>query len=282
MRHIMHERFSYSDSIFLVSGAIQTFYVDNYSDFDIFWEAVRGEFPHKLFKSEKETILHEYLWWISNNSNVIEEFRNSDYSQELFVFYENTLKDFDVRIPSKIIPNFEYIERHGFCENCKSCKKLIAYVDWITQKIDEFKPNIIHSAFHVLMLNKHFLRDFHEKLAEYVLRDKAQLHQLHPEFISENGKIKRMSSWPVWLKRGVFFRDKGVCTICRNPLSGDLFLGIDPDMDHIVPLDRNGNNDPSNLQILCNKCNNKKRHYSSTTSSYDIPYWNLPISDQDA
>ncbi|MBB3154482.1 hypothetical protein FHS16_004564 [Paenibacillus endophyticus] len=281
MRHILHERFSYSDSILLVSGAIQNFYVDNYSDFNMFWEIIRDHFPDKLFKSKKETILHEYLWWISNNSSMIEDFRNSDYSQEMFVFYENTLKDFDVRIPSKIIPNFEYIEGHGFCGKCKSCKKLINYVDWIAEKIDEFKPNIIHSAFHVLMLNKHFLRDFHERLAECIDRDKARLHQLHSEYILETGKIKRMSSLPVWLKRGMFFRDKGVCTICRNPLSGDLFLGIDPDMDHIVPLDKNGNNDPSNFQILCNKCNNKKRHYSSATSSYDIPYWNLPIEDQE-
>lgn len=277
MRHVVHERFSYSDSIILVNAVIQTFYTDNYSEFDIFWETARDQFAYKLFKSNRETIIHEYLWFVSDNTSVEEEFRISGYGEEMFVFYENTLKDFNVKIPAKIIPNFDYINKHGFCEECKSCKKLINYVDWIASKIEEFKPNIIHSAFHILMLNKHFLRDFHEKLAEYLERDKDILLELYPEFIAETGKIKRMSFWPVWLKRGVFFRDKGVCTICRNPLSGDLFLGIDPDIDHIVPLDRFGNNDPSNLQILCNKCNNKKRNYSSETSSYDIPYWNIPL-----
>ena len=241
----------------------------------MFWEGLRDQVACKLIRSERETVLHEYLWWISNNSTVRGDFRNNDYSDEIFIHYENILSDFSIKVPSILKPNFAYIEEHGFCEECRSCKKLLDYVDWISDKIDEVKPNIIHSSFHILMLNKQFLRDFHEKLGEFICRDKEHLHQLFPDNISETGKIKRLSSWPKWLKRGIFFRDKGVCTICRNPLSGDLFLGIDPDIDHIAPLDKYGNNDPSNLQILCNKCNNKKRNHSSKTSSYDIPLWNL-------
>jgi len=275
LRQVKHERFSYSDSIFLVNSAIQLFYNDTYNEFDIYWEVVRDELFEKLIKSQKETILHEYLWWISNNTSVLEELRNSGYSLEILIFYENALKDFGILIPKRIIPNYDYIDKHGICEKCRSCKKLINYCEWIAEKMEEFKPNTIHSAFHVLMQNKIFLRDFHERIAQYIERDKDQLHNLFPDSISPLGKIKRMSSWPTWLKRGIFFRDKGVCTLCRNPLAGDLFLGIDPDMDHTVPLDRHGNNDPSNLQILCNKCNNKKRNSSNATSSFDIPFWNL-------
>ncbi|WP_307544911.1 HNH endonuclease [Paenibacillus sp. V4I5] len=273
---MLHQPFTYTDSTFLVSQAIQFFYEDDNANFELFWDIERDEMIiPKLTKSSKETVLHLYLNYVSGNFSIMDEFKHSDYSRDVLVFYENTLRDLGVKIPSKKVPNFEYIEKHGFCEMCRSCKKLTEYVNWLSDILEEYQPNIIHSAFHILMLNKNFLRDFHEMIAVCLDADKKELHEKYPDYISDEGIIARMGSWPAWLKRGIFFRDKGVCTICRNPLSGDLFLGIDPDMDHIVPLKRHGNNDPSNLQILCNICNNKKRHYNSATSSYDIPFWNL-------
>jgi 5-methylcytosine-specific restriction endonuclease McrA len=51
-------------------------------------------------------------------------------------------------------------------------------------------------------------------------------------------------------------------------------LGFDYEIDHIIPISKYGNNDPSNLQILCKSCNLKKLNKSSLTSTYEIPFWN--------
>lgn len=71
------------------------------------------------------------------------------------------------------------------------------------------------------------------------------------------------------VRRQVFRRDKYTCRICglvgreeRFPKGGygyptsidRVYLSI----DHIVPRARGGSHDPSNLRVLCTRCNSKK------------------------
>jgi 5-methylcytosine-specific restriction endonuclease McrA len=44
-----------------------------------------------------------------------------------------------------------------------------------------------------------------------------------------------------------------LCAYCRTKLNGR------GDMDHISPLSKGGSNWPSNIQLLCSPCNNRKR-----------------------
>ncbi|WP_314587901.1 HNH endonuclease [Paenibacillus terrigena] len=276
MRSIKHEPFCYNDATAIANTVIQCFY-DGRDSFDDFFESNLNDIAHKLIKPEKQSLLHLYIDWIKSQFDEIQSILdNVDVVefQSIFDFMESTLNQLGERSNTKLYPNYPAIQKCYHCTECRSCLKFQRYIDWLKVKITEYTPQIIHSTFHILMINKTFLRDFHEGIAKAIEYDKVKLHTLYPENIDANGIIKR-TSWPVWLKRGIFFRDKGVCTLCRNPLSGDLFLGIDPDMDHIVPLALHGSNDSSNIQILCNVCNNKKRHYSSATSSFDIPMWNL-------
>jgi hypothetical protein len=278
LRTVKHEFFSYNDAITLANVVIQAFYEDQ-DDFDDFWDSSIDEIVKKLIKPEKKSLLHLYIEWISSLlgdeiKNILKNCDPSDF-QSSFDFIESTLNQLGVKSNKKNYPNYDAIIRCGHCGKCRSCKKFRRYIDWLKVEYSQYKPQMIHSTFHILMLNKTFLREFHEAIAKTIKFDKSRLHKLEPDNINQEGIVKRPSSWNVWLKKGIFFRDKGVCTLCRNPLSGDLFLGIDPDMDHIVPLALHGSNDSSNIQILCNKCNNKKRHHNSDTSSFDIPLWNL-------
>jgi hypothetical protein len=51
-------------------------------------------------------------------------------------------------------------------------------------------------------------------------------------------------------KKIVFTRDGGVCQCCRGSLSLEY--------DHITPFSCGGGNSPSNIQLLCMKCNRSK------------------------
>lgn len=69
------------------------------------------------------------------------------------------------------------------------------------------------------------------------------------------GKTPRIRI-PPEVRRYVFDRDRDQCQSC-----GQTQLEVQLTVDHIIPLARGGSNDISNLQTLCLKCNQRKRHH---------------------
>lgn len=55
----------------------------------------------------------------------------------------------------------------------------------------------------------------------------------------------------------IYFQQRGCCAYCRDALVGKFQI------DHIKPISKGGTNNPSNIQLLCDKvgggCNQKKR-----------------------
>ena len=88
-------------------------------------------------------------------------------------------------------------------------------------------------------------------------------------YVENLGKIRR-TSIPEWVKRTVFFRDRGCCVFCKKDLSGLLSILEDRDkhFDHIVPLDSGGINDVCNMQLSCKECNLSKLTNSETSTIY--------------
>lgn len=62
---------------------------------------------------------------------------------------------------------------------------------------------------------------------------------------------KRMTSS---LRKEIAIRDNYTCQICGKYMPDGVGLHI----DHIVPIKKGGKSIPSNLQVLCSKCNGKK------------------------
>ncbi|TBL67448.1 HNH endonuclease [Paenibacillus thalictri] len=273
-----HVKFSYSQAIQLANWAIEIFYHEEevYGfAFEDFWKELKEEIIVRLSKPHKKTILHYYLEYVDGfvEHDISTSLRNhgsSDY--ETFINYVIKLIE---EVGNKVEYNdldFNLINECGHCEECEECTRFKVLVDYLILKQDEINPIVINSTFHLLMLNKSFLRDFHERLAKQLIHEGNDLIHDYPEMFNEGSKVKRVK-WPIWLKKGLFYRDNGVCVICRTDLTGVINLGGDYEIDHIVPISKYGSNDPSNLQILCKNCNLRKLNNSSLISVYAVPLW---------
>lgn len=51
----------------------------------------------------------------------------------------------------------------------------------------------------------------------------------------------------------VYLRDKGTCYMCGKNVSENIF-----ELDHLIPVSRNGNNAETNLSVTCQKCNRSR------------------------
>lgn len=120
----------------------------------------------------------------------------------------------------------------------------------------------------VQQLNK----EWHEKNRESALANMAVYRQEHPEYFAkkakewraENQELARTITRRYKARRkgasGSFtdadierlkVAQRGKCCYCRKPL-------LKYHIDHIVPVSKGGSNDPSNLQLLCPRCNISK------------------------
>ena len=60
-------------------------------------------------------------------------------------------------------------------------------------------------------------------------------------------------TWPKGSKRELMRRQDNTCTYC-----GYRRRASSLDIDHVIPVARGGSNDPSNLQVICRRCNLRK------------------------
>jgi hypothetical protein len=93
----------------------------------------------------------------------------------------------------------------------------------------------------------------------------------YPKWFDNNGRIRRVR-WPKWLEKGLFLRDKGHCANCGADVS-NLYRRSVFNIDHLIPLAQDGCNDPSNLQLLCEKCNLSKGSRIQKNQEQDFKLW---------
>ncbi len=60
------------------------------------------------------------------------------------------------------------------------------------------------------------------------------------------------------LRKEIMIRDNYTCQICEKYMPDEVGLHV----DHIIPVSKGGKTIPSNLQVLCSKCNGKKSNKS--------------------
>ncbi len=102
-------------------------------------------------------------------------------------------------------------------------------------------------------------RAYREKHAEKTRAYSRAHHAAHPDqrvAIEARRRARKLSAGGSFSPSDVAAKlkaQKRKCAYCRTVLRGRAYH-----VDHIKPLARGGDNRPSNIQILCQKCNNRK------------------------
>lgn len=152
---------------------------------------------------------------------------------------------------------------------------ICAYMDDLLPS-DAFKTlmgQMTEEVFYVLFMNRKYLYDFNLFMANCF-----QNYEIHKdeteavELLKKNGTLKR-TYIPKWAKRAVFYRDRGMCSVCMKDLTGTVNISNKYNIDHIIPLAKYGLNDVSNLQLLCENCNaSKNASLWNVSSKYEKWY----------
>lgn len=146
---------------------------------------------------------------------------------------------------------------------------------------DALLNKAVPEAFFVLFQNRGLLLLFNDMMAAGVAdTDTDSLPDEYRMYFESPGILRRVTT-PSWVKRAVFYRDRGLCVLCQRDLSGTMIISNLAHYDHMVPLARGGLNDVTNIQLLCQDCNLRKHDADGTTSNIYEAWYPLSTHDDD-
>lgn len=138
---------------------------------------------------------------------------------------------------------------------------------------DQLIEHITKEVFHVLFQNRELIKIFNIMMASALQTETDYNTPIElEELFLRPGILKRVAI-PKWVRRAVFYRDRGRCVLCDKDLSGQINLENQENYDHIVPLARHGLNDVSNIQLLCKECNQIEKRAGEAVTSNKYQSW---------
>ena len=219
-----------------------------------------------LVRYSKTTILHYFIY------SVISEYYRRHYRKNHDGIEDNDIKEIEdafINYGISFQSYFKWIKKNRSSEDCSG----EAFYRWFDHEYDAFTElweNITEEVFYLLFANRQFLLDFNKSLAGYFEGGDISIPYEH---LNSDRTLKRAPYLPQWLKKAIFYRDRGRCVLCNTDLSGLMDISYSRHFDHVVPLQKWGVNDPCNLQLLCEHCNLSKSYSPGTTSRRYQPWW---------
>jgi len=204
-------------------------------------------FLNLAYKPQKQTILHRFMKnyycaeWNYLRRKTDDEFSKYAYPilDDLNIIYNRNSTTID----------YNYYLFQKICDNCSK---------------------YINEAFQILFNDRNLMRSFSLITSKSILNLKQQDF---PEYLINDGKLKRYTHWNKWLKDALLHREKGCCAECACDLTNILAIENKINIDHIVPISKGGTSDPTNLQILCTKCNSNKSNNHSNAGNVKHIFW---------
>lgn len=135
----------------------------------------------------------------------------------------------------------------------------------------EYKEKTIKEVFYILFGDRSVLKLYNEMIAEARESDWDSACY-NSDVNTRNGYLRRVTI-PKWVQKAVYHRDKGRCVICKKDVTGLINIYNKSNYDHIVPLARFGINDVSNIQLLCDTCNQQKKANNNNSSKEYFPWY---------
>lgn len=241
-------------------GLIETF--PKYSLFHQFIEFVVTE----IFYEEMEEIDSEQ--WIETRQKYTNVTNMHNYVkieklpiEQAFDFYSIQYLTFETYLLSinKSLTKFDDFDIHNYYDEIETNGSLYILIEQTTKEV-----------FYILFQNRALMMKFNQMIANVLEYEKDDgIPEELVTLIAENGRLKRKNI-PKWVKRSVFFRDKGRCVLCHKDLTNLINTENQENYDHMVPLAQHGFNDVSNIQLLCKECNqiDKKDKSAQTSDKY--------------
>lgn len=271
VRNVLHDQFSYLRNLNDFYGDDRIFYlVQPFQKYSVF---------HEFIEFIVEDIFYEEVSKVElvDRRELIEKLRGIpsaiSYMKPKMLPIEHAFKFHDIEYVS-----FEsHLEDIGKSFNDASEDDIYDYMNELRLSGDyeALVQQTVKEVFHVLFQNRQLLMIFNEMMAA-ALESQADLSPPKEQgsSFSRSGVLKR-TAIPKWVKRAVYFRDRGRCVLCDKDLSGMLNLDNQENYDHIVPLAKHGLNDVSNIQLLCKECNQNEKGAGDAVTSNRYQSWYL-------
>lgn len=248
-----------------------TYFFANIVENEIFAETSFWNFPDDVFQERalnfnKETLLHLYIETTIWNYFNYEIRKCAGDNVQCIFFLKKIFEQYNIDSPLFV--------KIGEDEESTNFKILEQFNQTFHKKWIKHEPifrnlfkKIAEDVFYIFFGNRKLLLLFNQIVADQIL-----CTVLPEEVTNKKGLIKRKNI-PHWVKKAVFSRDKGRCTFCTKDLTGIIAVDQKQHYDHIVPLNLGGVNDPTNIQLLCEKCNLKKSGDIIKTSNLYLKWW---------
>jgi hypothetical protein len=241
-----------------------------------------GNYVRFLFPYEKFSAFHQFIEFIIENLfyEEIDEI-DLDYRRERekqFSSMASFMKLNFRKLPIEEALDYYQIEHITFENWLKDDKKdfsgassddIYNYYSSLfdSDVMQKLIAQLVEEVFFILFLNRDILKIFNEMIADVIADVKlTEVTDEDKRYFEKKGVLKRAKT-PAWVKKAVFYRDRGHCVLCNKDLSGMLSFQNVAHFDHIVPLARGGLNDVTNIQLLCDDCNYKKNDNIPVTSN---------------
>ena len=254
----------------------------NFSSSDEFIKIVLENGSNCIKKPEKYSLLHHliegYLYfYLSHEKYYLLDSLCDDFEKELIIDFFHRQYDLINEYQSSEIDYEEIIETlDSEYENSDyQCHKeykenLRTLYEKYEEEFEKFIPNIVDSIFFLLFGNKKFLFYFNEYMSSFISKD-----YLPADMFDKHNHLIRIKYLPEWLKRAVYYRDRGRCQYCSRDISGlySILEDNEKHFDHIIPLEKGGTNDSTNMQLTCSECNLSKNKSLVNPEHYYEVYW---------
>lgn len=223
--------------------------------------------PHKFLAAfQKFSTLHQFLEYFIKEEIYDEVSWGFSPERPRRLMIENALKHFGLEYVS-----FEgWLNSKGYIRKQVSDGLMHEYLCYLYDRgpLRKLLDILIEEIFFVMFMNRYFLSKFNERAASYISEIKVKDLPRNEKHLLKSDGILHRRRIPVWARRAIFYRDRGLCGFCQKDISGLLGVHSEKHYDHIVPLARGGMNDITNLQLLCGECNLGKRHRNTDVSNY--------------
>ena len=208
----------------------------------------------KAITFQKETLLHYFIKqeFINYYEHLFTRMAENipDEVMEMLLL-ENQFSEYNIQI------NFLEIKYDVNNNTLTTSRQINKWYNKNKSKFVTLSEKICDDVFFILFSNRRLLHKFNETLS----RDFKEFN-FSKDQLTSKGRLKR-KPFPQWLKKAIYHRDKGRCSFCTTDLTQVINLETQDNYDHIIPLDLFGVNDPTNIQLVCKKCNLSKRNKNS-------------------